>query len=285
MYGGPYRAKRFWLGGLNQAAVSFYLGAPLAVNVIAANESEATNYPELYEKLLAATGGVKPDTVIGDRGLSIKHVFEFNTIEGVVSVFPWRKPRADITRESLDTDDYDRHDVPRCKHCGGPGDITGPGLGHVVARGKPRLRFKCEHRPTQKCRRSMQSIACERDYRLLTPLSQRSQLYHSLSSVSKEPRGRLQALARSLQRRRQQRRHPAAPRRSRLAAPARLRRPARRVVSALATPRLARPSRAAQQRGPRAPQGRAPPRTLHGVSKAARPGDGLRRLRSSPPPR
>jgi len=71
IYEGSHRGRRFWLGGLNQAAVSFYLGAPLAVNVIAANESEATQYPTLYRKLLKATGGVKPDTMIGDRGLSI----------------------------------------------------------------------------------------------------------------------------------------------------------------------------------------------------------------------
>jgi hypothetical protein len=174
---------RVWFGGLEQAAVSFYLGAPLALNLIPADHQEFAEWPELLRRLERAAGR-KPKAVAFDRGYSVKEVFAHNTRAGIATVAPWRKPTRNATREQMDTELYDRHGIPRCQHCGGPGDIESPGLGFYVARGEPRLRFRCQVRVTGSCDR-LQSIACSEEWRLLVPLSRRSPLYHALSRRSK----------------------------------------------------------------------------------------------------
>lgn len=61
---------------------------------------------------------------------------------------PWRKPRPDLEREHFDREHFDRHGVPRCPHCGGPGDQESAGLGYYQAKGQPRIRFGCQLRIT-----------------------------------------------------------------------------------------------------------------------------------------
>lgn len=57
--------------------------------------------------------------------------------------------------------------APRCRHCGGPGDQDGPGLGFYFDRGVvPRIKFRCELELTSECK-GIQSIACEKSWRLL----------------------------------------------------------------------------------------------------------------------
>ncbi len=183
VYRGP--RNKFWFGGLDQSAVSLFVGAPLALNLIPASKNEFQTWPDLYERLMAATG-TKPEAVVMDRGYSVRQVFEHNTREGIASVIPWRQHRTVQSRADLDTDRFDRHGIPRCKHCGGPGDIESAGLGFYRARGEPRLRFRCQLRCTPDCSQT-QSIACSEEWRLLVPMSRRSPTYHALSQAGKNP--------------------------------------------------------------------------------------------------
>jgi hypothetical protein len=185
MYGGAgkRRKKKFWFGGITQTAVSVYVGAPLAINTLPASAQEYNGWPELFEKLIDATGA-KPEAVLMDRAYSLQHVFKHNTRRGVATVSPWRKHRHIQDRAQLDGEIVDRHGVPRCRHCGGPGDSESPGLGLYFARAEPRIRFRCQLGILPSCAQS-QSIACSKSWTLLVPLSRRTETYHALSRSSK----------------------------------------------------------------------------------------------------
>jgi hypothetical protein len=173
------KRDKFWLGGIMVAGVDDFLGAPLAVANIAADEHEHHAYPGLMEEIIEAIGD-RPLAMTGDRAHSIKSVFEFNTTRGIASALPWRKPQAGVERVDVRTDEYDEHGIPSCGYCGGPTQLESAGLGfYLDARDKPRLRFKCLLRHTPECERS-QSIACEKDWRLLVPVSRLTPYYHSL---------------------------------------------------------------------------------------------------------
>jgi hypothetical protein len=84
--------------------------------------------------------------------------------------------------------------VPRCKHCGGPGEQSGRSsdgkqtLGfHFAGQGAvpvPRIRFECIIQATPDCA-GTQTIACQESWRLLTPLPRTSITYHALKQASK----------------------------------------------------------------------------------------------------
>ena len=182
-YDGAGRRKRFWFGGYMQAGIDVFTGAPLATNIFAANKQEHLNYPDLFENL-RTTLGRSPETVVMDRGYSIRKIFKLNTTRGVASVVPWRKPHQDTIRASLDSEHTDRHGVPRCKHCGGPGDQTAPGLGSYFGRGEPRIRFRCMLGMLPECKET-QSVACKHDWTLLIPMSRQLESYHALANSTK----------------------------------------------------------------------------------------------------
>ncbi len=173
------RRKKFWLGGILLAGVDHFLGAPLAVSNIAADEHEHLAYPSLMEEIIEATGG-RPLAMTGDKGQSIKSVFEFNTTRGIASVLPWRKPRFNVTRDQMRRDAYDEHGIPRCRYCGGPSQLESAGLGfYLDARKTPRLRFRCLLRHTAECEKA-QSIACSEEWRLLVPINRLTSYYHDV---------------------------------------------------------------------------------------------------------
>jgi hypothetical protein len=160
-----------------------FLGAPLANNIFSADKNEHTQWAELLARIRKATGGVSPQAVVFDRGYSIGSTFELNTREGIASIMPFRAPNWRMKREELSTEDVDMHGVPRCKHCGGPSDQDGPGLGFYIDRGLvPRIRFRCELEITEKCKK-VQSIACEKSWRLLLPTSRLTERYHALKKA------------------------------------------------------------------------------------------------------
>jgi len=97
--------------------------------------------------------------------------------------------------------------IPRCRHCGGPGDIESAGLGFYKARGNPRLRFRCMLRNTPGCD-SIQSISCSKEWRLVVPMSRHSKTYHSLRKCGKTSERIFRHWARPLFSRRQQHRQP-----------------------------------------------------------------------------
>lgn len=125
---------------------------------------------------MASRTGPRP----GDRGYAHKSVFEHNTRRGVGSVFLWRKPRYDIQREQFDTEKFDRHGIPRCNHCGGPGYTRGEGLGLAFTDGQPRIRFICQIGYTSECKDKVQSVNCSHEWRLLVPIDRLTETYHAL---------------------------------------------------------------------------------------------------------
>lgn len=178
------RGRKFWLGGLLQAIVDVRFGAPLVLKTYAADETEGAHYPILLEGLEMLTGRL-PDRASGDKALSHPAIFMHNTERGIASVHPWRATRFEPSREAMDHDEVDRHGVPRCRHCGGPGDVSAAELGFTItADDQPVIRFRCMLGLTADCG-GVQQISCRTNPRLLVPLSRLSPQYHAMSIAGK----------------------------------------------------------------------------------------------------
>ena len=179
VYAGPrgHGAKRFWLGFNNLKAVDHFTGAVLATWTVPADVNESSAYPHLLNQLIENTGQV-PRAVVGDRGFSLGPVYETNTKLGIASVFPWRKVNQNEQRETVGTEHYDQHGIPRCKKCQGPGRFV-----RFQAGEKPRLWFDCQAGCGQG------SVVCSRGWRYLLPLWRTEEAYlalrHSHSAYEK----------------------------------------------------------------------------------------------------
>lgn len=180
---------KFWTGYLNGKWCSMTFGTPVAIKVASASEQEYNSYDEGLDRVIRALGGKRPRSVVGDKGLSISKVYERNTREGIFSVFHYRGTAE--SRREKDTEERDRHGIPRCAGCGGetnfvrfsPGGTSNP---------NPRLWFKCktpQPETNDVCGR-VQSRYCGeewpdrhragKDYRFLLPLWRNTELYMSL---------------------------------------------------------------------------------------------------------
>ena len=116
-----------WLGWNALKAVDSYTGAPLAIQLIAADAQEYAHYEALIDHVHVTTGH-QPQHMTGDRGLAIKDVYRVNSERGIGSVLPWRQTTHIKQRRELENDTVDRHGVPRCKHCGAETHAKGTGL-------------------------------------------------------------------------------------------------------------------------------------------------------------
>ncbi len=154
--------KRFWHGYYNTKAIDHHTGAPVAVMVSSASEQEYHAYPRLVGEMLRTLDDT-PRSVVADKGYSLEQVFELNTRLGIASVMPYR-PRNHHARTRDDQDEFDRHGIPRCKHCGGETEYV-----RFAAKPSPRLWFRCLEMATPACTRD-QSIACSKDWSSLIPL-------------------------------------------------------------------------------------------------------------------
>ncbi len=173
---------RTWLGGYGAAAVSVKYGAPLAVETFPADDQEWDHYDDLFTAAATATGKT-PLAVSTDRGFGLRAFDEYNTRRGVATVRPFRKTQGEKERADMRSDHVDEHGVPRCKHCGGEGDMDSDGLGwYLDNKGEPRISFQCRTPLLTACRRK-QSVACSEEWRLLLPLNLTQPLYHALREV------------------------------------------------------------------------------------------------------
>lgn len=171
------RSKKFWLGFYNHKAIDHYTGAPLVVLVESSSVNEHLSYPGLLDLTIEATGGT-PRAVVADKGLSVASVFDLNTKHGIASVMPYRKPNGNsVDRADTDTDAYDRHGIPRCKHCGGPGRFL-----KFAANPHPRVHFTCSLPITTGCEKE-QTISCSRNPRYLLPLWRDEDAYFALKET------------------------------------------------------------------------------------------------------
>jgi hypothetical protein len=152
----------------------------MVMEVVSANEQEWAIYPSAMTRAHEAMG-LWPQVVSTDRGFVTKANYEFNTRRGIGSAFPWREPRPGVRRRHLESEEFDRHGVLRCRHCGGPCDIRGAGLGfYSTESGQPRVRGRCKVRGTKACG-STQSLPCSREWRYVQPLCLTDEVYNQLS--------------------------------------------------------------------------------------------------------
>lgn len=179
----PRGAKtKFWMGWNDITVTDTLTGGPLAIEVADAGTQEWAVYPLAMTRVHEAMG-IWPQLVSTDRGFVTKANYEFNTRRGIGSVFPWREPRSGYRRRHYETEEYDRHGILRCQHCGGPCDIRGAGLGfYFDGTGddrEPRVRGRCKLRGTEECN-AVQSVPCSRDWRYLQPLCLTDEVYNQL---------------------------------------------------------------------------------------------------------
>lgn len=170
-----------WCGSNKLSATDRFTGGRLVDNVIEAGTQEWNGYPELIERVHRVLGEW-PRGVCADRGFAVASVFEFNTRHKIASAISWRKTSGlRMEREDEDTDLFDRHGIPRCRHCGAPGTMRAAGLGLYFERDEPRLRFRCSNPHTPECRAQRQSIACEERWAILVPLDRLHPTYYKLA--------------------------------------------------------------------------------------------------------
>jgi hypothetical protein len=179
-YTGPKGGFRFWHGFYNVKFIDHVTGAPLSVGVATATRREHQLYPIFWEELLETVMGRdwRCEAVVADRGFSIASVFEFNTRRGIASVINWRASNWTGSKRH-DKLGWDRHGVPRCKHCGGDSRFV-----RFAERPSPRIWFGCAVAATPACQKT-QSIACSKDWRLLVPLWRTDQRYYELRTSHK----------------------------------------------------------------------------------------------------
>lgn len=165
--------KRFWHGYYSGKMVCGLTGG-VVPSVDAANKQEYDLFPALLDRVCTMAGAT-PQTVIGDRGFSVKKCFEYAMRKGIAPVFPMR--RCKDQQERPDKLTHDRHGVMRCKHCGG--DMKQKRF--AVESGTPYLWFKCIAPFNAACA-GEQRIRCATDWRALIPISRLEPLYHELKA-------------------------------------------------------------------------------------------------------
>jgi hypothetical protein len=178
------KVKKFWVGGIDQVATDGFTGASIGNLHAPASVAEWDMYPHLMEKVLKTLGGVMPEVVSGDRGLSVEGPYRWNTERGIASVFPFRKPGPNFERHRLRCEDFDEHGVGRCPCCGGPGAQI-PGVTFTQA-GYPRIRFTCADPNTVDCMIvswSLNPADFKHGWRTIIPLSRLSPRYHATSAT------------------------------------------------------------------------------------------------------
>jgi hypothetical protein len=137
--------------------------------------------------------GTPPRAVSTDRGFAFKSFYEYNARRGVAVVAPFRKRTQGEQHQDRRTEAFDEHGVPRCQHCGGPGDQLGPGLGPRFDKaGEPSILFRCLLQPAPDCRKA-QSLPCARDWVQLPLLAQESALFHAIRYAHHNKEGHFHA--------------------------------------------------------------------------------------------
>lgn len=174
------RKTRFWNGWNDITVTDAFTGAPMVIEVTTAREQEWAVYPDALTKTHEALG-LWPQLVSADRGFVTKDTYEFNTRRGIGSALPWREPRPGVRRRHLESEEFDRHGIMRCQHCGGPCDMRSAGLGfYMDERDEPRVRGRCRIGGTDDCKET-QSVACAREWRYLQPLALTDEVFHQLT--------------------------------------------------------------------------------------------------------
>jgi hypothetical protein len=165
---------KFWVGHLNVKSICHTFGAPVAVLTRSASEAEHNIYPDLLDEVKYMTGRA-PLRSIGDKGLSVRKVFELNTEQGIGSVYPFRRAGRELKRK--DTELHDRYGRPFCKHCGHDTRfVRFSDAGDRAAR----MWVRCTT-----CDKEF-TVQCKANYRYLLPLWRDTEAYLSLRNAHNE---------------------------------------------------------------------------------------------------
>jgi hypothetical protein len=179
-------AWKFWIGFFDHKAVCKYSGLRVAELVRSASEQEANAYPVMIEERVLRVLGRYPRSASGDRGLSIRSVFEFNTTRRIISAFPWRKRLGVTDRAQLDCESFDRHGELRCRCCHGPTiRVRFSPYKHMPGDGVARVWVRCA-KPRLDCPTGEQVFRCALDWRTILPIPRTSKLYLALRTSDLE---------------------------------------------------------------------------------------------------
>ncbi len=174
-----------WFGGIAFSITDGFTGLRLSTQVFRADEQEFDHIPAAIEEI-RDTLGAPPLILSVDRFSSIKDMYEYCAWRGIYLVAHYKGSRQKPERKDLRCDSFDEHQIPRCPHCGGEGDILGEGLGHYWEPGpeprEPRVRARCRNLESDECRaHPIFSVPCAVDYRMMTGLPLTTQLWHAVA--------------------------------------------------------------------------------------------------------
>ena len=169
--------QKAWTGFEHVEMVCHFTGAPVASVLIPADQMEHLAYPRVYEQAKANLGGLDPVAVAADRGYAFPNVFEYNALRKVGSVIPYRRTNGHSPKTAVATDLFDEHGVPFCRFCGGGTDFVRSYVENArTDHPRARVDFRCAAR----CRNTVQTVYCDRDYRRLLMLWRTNPVYQAL---------------------------------------------------------------------------------------------------------
>lgn len=182
-YTRPNGTKSTVLGGCDIAATDHLTGGVLAGVIFPANRQEHAAMPLLLRRLERATGKL-PETIAGDRALSVRKTARLLARRKIARVSPFRRQSQHMRSEAdLRTERWDEHG-PRCEHCGGPSNQHGAKLGLTIVRGEPVIRHRCMLGTTADCLK-IQQIRCNEEPLVLNGLSPTSERYQALAAAER----------------------------------------------------------------------------------------------------
>jgi len=185
-YSGENGTRKFWICFFNHKAVCKYSGLRVAELVRSASEQESHAYLVMIEERVRRVLGRYPRSASGDRGLSMRDVFEFNTTHRIISAFPWRRRFGISDRAQLDCESFDRHGELRCRACHGPAiRVRFSPYKHTPGDGGARVWVRCA-KPGPDCPPGEQVFRCALDWRTILPISRTTKLYLALRTSDLE---------------------------------------------------------------------------------------------------
>lgn len=174
-----------WTGGIALKVSEDALGITFATIHIPNEDREHTHWGDLLLKG-AEILGTLPENAMGDRGHATRGVKKLNTLAGIGSVIPFRKPNGSYKDRSYLAVDgqFNEYGIPLCEHCNAPGTMVGKDLGFRERNGEPVVLFRCTLPHTPECKK-IQTRHCSDEWLLFGPLTREEPLYFELSAAGK----------------------------------------------------------------------------------------------------
>lgn len=173
------KVEESWYGMTNVIARDRHTRAPLVIAVASASNHEPRVYLDRVRPRLTAVTGKRPRYFLGDRAYAIQEVAKRHTLDGTITLTPFRVQGKHKTPADIECDLFDRDGIARCRHCGGTTE-------RIRFRGgsAARVSFRCRSPRTPKCSQE-QSLACSNNYLMIQGLWPNEKLYHELTAGSR----------------------------------------------------------------------------------------------------